>query len=163
MHRNPKKFRSASWFEGCRPRVGLSPYQERALKDRLRKKSPSEPWVEAQFTTTLDTDPIGRPILYRYHDPHVFPPGGENTLMIRCPECGILMPPNAFEKGKCLDHAPHRGWGPSPSAVAIRTMERLNGNMEDCPLEPEDTTSLRAEIDKFLSKKQYNAKNECNP
>src|SRR5579859_1065622 len=33
----------------------------------------------------------GTPILYRYHDPHVFPPGGAKTAMVRCPQCGVMV------------------------------------------------------------------------
>jgi len=151
---NPQDPGSSSAQSARKRRVGLSPYQERCLKDRLRAASPSEPWVDAQIKSTVDTDQNGIPILYRYHDPHAFPPGGENTAMIRCPECGILMPPNAFEKGRCLDHARHDGWGPSPSAVAIRALEKRNLRIEDPPLEPEDLASLREEIDNFNAKSQ---------
>lgn len=130
-------------------RVGLSAYQEQRLKEQLRPSLCSEPWLEAQFKSADDVDEAGTPILYRYHDPHVFPPGGAKTAMVRCPLCGILVPPNTIEHDACLDHAPHDGWGPSPSAVAIRALQWFNLRMEDPELPPEDVESLRAEIDRF--------------
>ena len=132
-----------------KPRVGLSAYQEQRLKDQLRPSICSEPWLEAQFKSADDTDETGTPILYRYHDPHVFPPGGAKSAMVRCPECGVLVPPNTLEQGACLDHARHDGWGPSPSAVAIRALQMFNLRMEDPELPPEDVEALRAEIEAF--------------
>jgi hypothetical protein len=133
-------------------RVGLNPYQADRLKARLRAASPSEPWVDAQFGTVVDEDEAGRQIIYHFHDPRVFPPGGADTAMIRCPECGILMPPNAFEDGRCLDHATHTGWGPSPSALAIAALERRHLALQFAPLEPEDAVSLRREIREYEAK-----------
>lgn len=130
-------------------RVGLSAYQEQRLKDQLRPSVCSEPWLEAQFKSANDTDETGLPILYRYRDPHVFPPGGSNTGMLRCPLCGVLVPPNTFEHDACLDHARHDGWGASPSAVAIRGLQMFNLRMEDLELAPEDTASLRKEIEQY--------------
>src|SRR5579859_4120282 len=74
-------------------RIGLTQYAEIQLKEKLRKRSPSEPWVEAQIKTNIDVTADGQPIVYRYHDPRVFPPGGEETLMVRCPRCGVFTPP----------------------------------------------------------------------
>lgn len=133
----------------ARRRVGLSAYQEQRLKDRLRPQVCSEPWLEAQFKSADDVDETGQPILYRFHDPHVFPPGGPKTAMVRCSRCGVFVPPNALEDGVCLDHAAHEGWGPSPSAVAIRGLQMFNLRMADAELPPEDTASLRAEIAAF--------------
>jgi hypothetical protein len=130
-------------------RVGLSAYQEQRLKEQLRPSICSEPWLEAQFKSADDTDETGTPILYRYHDPHVFPPGGAKTAMARCPECGVLVPPNTLEHGACLDHARHDGWGPSPSAVAIRALQMFNLRIEDSELAPEDLPSLRKEIEDY--------------
>src|SRR4051794_28644413 len=96
-------------------RTGLSRHEEARLRKQLRRTAPSEPWVEAQFKEVGDVDARGRPIVCRYHDPHVFPPGGADTAMVRCPRCGVFTPPNAIENGACLDHASHDGWGPSPS------------------------------------------------
>lgn len=129
--------------------VGLTLPQERALKRRLRKQSPSEPWVEAQIVDATDVDASGGAIHYRYHDTKVFPPGQQKTAMVRCPTCGIFMPPNAFEGGQCLDHAKHEGWGPSPSARAIQGLERLNGVMEERRLKREDIPSLKREIERY--------------
>jgi len=142
----------------CRRPVGLTAYREKILKDKLRKSAPSEPWVEAQITTVVDKSPAGAQITYRYHDPHVFPPGGDKTKMIRCPECGILMPPLAFEHGKCLDHARHEGWGPSPSALAIRALQKLHGILEMKNMPPEDVECLRQEIRLFQMKKARKVK-----
>jgi hypothetical protein len=75
--------------------AGLTRFQEIVLKRKLRKACPSEPWVEAQIKIAADKDRWGQPIRYRYHDVHVFPPGGEQTKMIRCPVCGVFNPPNA--------------------------------------------------------------------
>ena len=138
-------------LRGCKALgvIGLTANEEFAFRRRLRKTCPSEPWVEAQFKTAYDKDAQGRAIRYRYHDPHVFPPGGELTKMIRCPACGIWMPPNTFEKGKCLDHAGHEGWGPSPSALAIDALRRRKRRRKEIDLEPEDMLSLRDEIAKF--------------
>ena len=134
-----------------RARVGLTRCQEHHLRKRLRKKTPSEPWIDAQITSIIDTDPEGKPIHCRFHDPKVFPPGGASTLMVRCSICGIFNPPNAMEDGQCLDHAEDAGWGSSPSARAIRTLQRYHVIEEHAlPLEPEDEESLKREIALWL-------------
>jgi hypothetical protein len=148
MRRRSKKSRSKSARKGGH-RVGLSAREEDQLKRELRLTTPSEPWVEAQFSTNFDRDPKGLLVAYRYRDPHVFPPGGQKTLMVRCSECGIFNPPNAIEHGKCLDHAKHQGWGPSPSALAIEGLQRLNVRIEQEPLPAEDLRSLQEEITQF--------------
>lgn len=125
---------------------GLNRLEETRLRQALRKTAPSEPWVDAQFVAISDFDERGRAIVRRMHDPSVFPPGGTRTLMIRCPKCGVLMPPHAFEKGVCLDHADHEGWGPSPSALAIAALQWRNLRLTQTPLEPESISALRAEI-----------------
>jgi hypothetical protein len=140
--------------------VGLTAYEELGLKRKLREASPSEPWVEAQIKTARDTDQSCSPIRYRYYDSHAFPPGGEETKMIRCPACGIFMPPNAFEHGQCLDHASHKGWGGSPSARAIaklrlRRLRCRDRERRDSDLLPEDTASLRAEIERVYKLRKY--------
>src|SRR6185312_17112137 len=88
-------------------RLGLSVYQEQRLREKLRLSAPSEPWVDAQFKSANDVDRDGAELVYRYHDPRAFPPGGSATAMIRCPACGVFNPPNAFEHELCLDHADH--------------------------------------------------------
>jgi hypothetical protein len=140
-----------------RRRVGLSQYQEKFMREKLRAAAPSEPWVDAQFVTVRDQDETGWPIYYRYHDPRAFPPGGKKTAMVRCPACGILMPPNAFEQGECLDHSIHRGWGPSPSAVAIAALQYYNLRAREPDLPPEDLTSLRQEIEQFAQTRTLDA------
>jgi hypothetical protein len=131
-----------------RRRVGLSPFKENALKERLRKCTPSEPWVEEQIVTVFKVDASGKRVPCRYHDKKVFPPGGMETLMICCPRCEVFNPPNAMEHGKCLDHAKHNGWGPSPSALAIRRMDRHRITEEHfLMMEPEDEESLLREIE----------------
>src|SRR5947209_6173314 len=92
-----------------KPRAGLSRIEEDRLRQALRRAAPSEPWVEEQIKSFEDTDRRGKPIVYRYHDPSVFPPGGAETKMVRCPACKVLNPPNAMENGLCLDHARHNG------------------------------------------------------
>jgi hypothetical protein len=131
--------------------VGLTRFEEIVLKRKLRKICPSEPWVEAQINIATDKDRWGQPIRYRYHDVHVFPPGGEQTKMIRCPACGIFNPPNAFEHGKCLDHARHEGWGPSNLASTIAALARRRRRRRGVKLEPEDAASLREEIENFCN------------
>jgi hypothetical protein len=131
-------------------RVGLTALQQRQLQVRLRVFTPSEPWVEAQFKRVIDLDENDRPIVYCYHDPHVFPPGGKKTAMVRCPTCQVFTPPHAFEGGQCLDHSSHEGWGPSPSAVAIATLRHYVLRVEGlADLEPEDDDSLRLEIERY--------------
>ena len=149
MSAQPQNTNPSSAPKAKRRRVGLSFYAEERLKASLRESAPSEPWVEAQFKTADDVDQEGAAIVYRYHDPHVFPPGGKQTLMRRCPECGVFMPPNSFEHGRCLDHADHRGWGPSPSAVAIAALQLFNLRTEEMPLDAEDRKSLWHEIRAF--------------
>ena len=127
-------------------RTGLSRVEEARLRAQLRQSAPSEPWVEAQFKTFEDRDPEGRAIVCYWHDPQVFPPGGQRTAMVRCPKCGVLTPPVAMEGGACLDHADHDSWGPSPSAVTIRQLQFYNLRMEESVLPPEDEASLRKEI-----------------
>jgi hypothetical protein len=138
------------------PRAGLAPHQERQLKANLRKRTCSEPWVEAQIKTFADVTADGVPVVYCYHDPHAYPPGRENTKMVRCPKCHIFNPPNTIEHGACLDHASHDGWGPSPSAVAIQQFIALNLSSE-VQLEPEDVVSLRREI------LEYEERQNCAP
>lgn len=134
-------------------RVGLTHYGEVRLKARLRKRSPSEPWVEAQFVTVNDVDAAGRRFYHRYHDPRLFPPGGRETLMVRCRVCGIFNPPNAMEHGVCLDHADHTGWPSSHSAAAIQKLVLYNVALENqVQLEPEDARSLHEEIRLFKRK-----------
>jgi hypothetical protein len=151
MRRKSRKSGSKSDRKRRRP-VGLTHYQEEQIKRDLRLTTPSEPWVEAQFRTVLDSDTDGTDIVYRYRDPHAFPPGGAETLMVRCDECGVFNPPNAIEHGNCLDHANHDGWGPSPSAIAIQALRKFNLELEAIELLPEDTRSLEREIQRFARK-----------
>ena len=134
-------------------RVGLTAYQEDRLKQQLRRSTCSEPWVEAQIKSSRDVDQNGNPILYRYHDPHVYPPGGSKTAMVRCPRCGVMTPPNALEHGACLDHAEHEGWGLSPSALAIQGLQLMNLRLEEPELPPEDSAALRREIEAWNEKR----------
>jgi len=134
-------------------RVGLSVRNETRLREKLRRRCPSEPWVDAQFISFEDRDERGEPIVYRCHDASVFPPGGANTAMVKCPRCGVYTPPTAIEGGVCLDHAepaealePHLGWGRSPSAIAIAALQFRNLRLIDKPLPPESRAALRREI-----------------
>jgi hypothetical protein len=133
-------------------RVGLSRFGETALRIRLRKMVPSEPWLEAQIKSSFDFID-GQRVIYRYHDSSVFPPGGTRTKMVRCPRCGVFNPPNAIEHGACLDHARHDAWGPSPSALAFRRLQAMNAVIEEPELPPEDLASLKKEIEEFNNHK----------
>lgn len=140
--------------------TGLSRMAEMRLRDKARRRAPSSPWVDAQFKSFVDVDHRGRPIVCRYHDPSVFPPGGAaGTAMVRCPACGIFTPPFAFEQDVCLDHAeppeplaPHLGWGRSPSAVAIEALQYRNLRLLDSQLPSESVAELREEIRKARGK-----------
>lgn len=126
--------------------AGLTRDAERRLKLKLRAEFPSEPWLDAQFVEHLERDERGRQIVRRAHDPTRFPPGGNQTAMVRCPACKIFNPPNSFEDGVCLDHADEGAWGPSPSAVAIQALQWRNLRLPESELAPESTKALREEI-----------------
>src|SRR5579859_1376899 len=138
-------------------RRGLTFHQENALKFKLRKTTPSEPWVEAQLKSALLPDRHGHPKLYRYHDPATFPPGGRNTLMRTCPSCHVPTPPQAFDTDQCFDHAENLDhWGPSPSALAIQKLQfyNLRESNLDTDLPPDDYRSLRHEIETYQARHQ---------
>ena len=120
--------------------------QERRLKARLRKATPSEPWVEAQIRSRIQIDPAGEETEHRYYDPTVFPPGGAQTAMVRCPECGVFMPPLAFEGDTCLDHSDHLGWDRSPSAITIEALQYYHVRLDRLELLPDSKKALRQEI-----------------
>jgi len=147
-----------------RRRVGLNFQREQDLKRKLRQTAPSEPWVEAQIKSAHDIQEGGGEILYRYHDPHVFPPGGAKTKMKRCPRCGVFTPPNAFEQAICLDCADHAdGWGPSPSAVAIERLRMLRFEIPQRRLRGEDTESLLLEIERFNARQKRRSERSAVP
>jgi len=141
-----RKKKQSSGQPRDRRRLGLSPFKEERLKEKLRTSTPSEPWVEAQIVSVIDIDPLGQRIHYRLHDTQLFPPGGEATAMVRCNQCNIFNPPHAMEQGSCLDHAEDGGWGPSPSAEAIRAMQLYYLKEERTELPPEDSAALKREI-----------------
>ena len=128
-------------------RIGLTVLAEARLRDALRRQSPSEPWVEAQFVQILETDEQGLPVVRRKHDTTIFPPGGPRTAMVRCKACGIFTPPTAMEDSLCLDHGDHEHWGPSPSAVAIRGLQYRNLRLPETDLPPDSTAALQREIE----------------
>lgn len=130
-------------------RIGLTVLQEARLRERLRHEVPSEPWLEEQFVNVCEVDGRGKQTIRRVHNPAAFPPGGARTAMVRCPACGVFTPPVALESGKCLDHAEHVGWGPSPSAQAIHGLQFRNLRMAEEPLAPETSAALRKEIRRF--------------
>jgi hypothetical protein len=144
-----------------RPRKGLSIWKEARLREKLRTTAPSEPWVEAQIKSSLDIHPNGCAYVYRYLDPTVFPPGGRETKMVRCPICNIFNPPNAFEDGQCLDHPNFDAWGPSPSALAIQKLQIFHGHDEYTELKPEDYRSLQREIERY-QRRQQKKLSTCN-
>ena len=131
---------------------------ESRLKARLRRRAPSEPWVDAQFRTVEETDSRGRPIARRLHDPSVFPPGGARTAMVRCPVCDVFTPPQTIEEGQCMDHADHAGWGPSPSAQAIWALQYYHTRIDGLELAPESPAALRKEIRRAERVKRMGAK-----
>lgn len=134
--------------------AGLSNADEQRLKQYLRRRSPSEPWVEAQIRSSVEMDEQGQTVIRRTHDRHAFPPGGAQTAMVRCAACRIFTPPQTLEHGNCLDHGDHRGWGPSPSAVAIRAHEFYQVRIPQIELEPESTEELKREIREAAKKKR---------
>lgn len=131
------------------PRAGLTPWREARLKEKLRTTTPSEPWVEEQIKSALDLTPTGTAYVYRYHDPAAFPPGGDQTAMVRCPTCNVFTPPHSFEADECLDHADFDAWGPSPSALAIQRLQIFHGKDIYTDLPPDDYRSLEREIERY--------------
>jgi hypothetical protein len=121
---------------------------EQRLRAKLREKSPSEPWVEAQFIEITEFDERGDAIVRQIHNPRLFPPGGDQTAMVRCRVCGIFTPPNAMEDGVCLDHREGDDWGPSPSAQAIFALRYWNLRIDKAELLPESIAELQLEMRK---------------
>lgn len=132
-----------------RTRLGLTPLAESRLRRTLRRKVPSEPWLDAQFRSVSSRDARGEEVVQRLHDPTVFPPGGAKTGMVRCTCCGIFTPASAFEHDICLDHADHSAWCRSPSAIAIEALQYRNLRLAETPLPAESRSALRAEIRRF--------------
>jgi hypothetical protein len=130
---------------------GLSKLAEARLRRALRRTTPSESWVDAQFFSVVKSTGDEQ-IVVRMHDPHSFPPGGARTTMKRCPLCGVMTPTFAFEGGICLDHAEKGNWGRSPSAMAIAALQHMHLRLVDTPLPSESTAALRAEIARFEEK-----------
>jgi hypothetical protein len=82
---------------------GLSLLDEHRLRRSLRRSACSETWVDDQFRALTDTRPDGSQIVYRFHDPRVFPPGGrQHTAMRWCRTCGRYTPAN------CVHLVEHR-------------------------------------------------------
>lgn len=129
---------------GCPGTVGN--HLLRRLRERLRREAPSEPWVEAQFRQSRHADERGKPVVVITHDATVFPPGGAKTAMVRCPACGVMTPPQAFENGVCLDHAERDDFPPSPSALAIAGLQYRNLRLPESELPPESVAALKREI-----------------
>ncbi len=132
-------------------RVGMSVFDEQRLRRALRKKTPSEPWIDAQFIEVVEWDDRGGAIVRRAHDPKVFPPGGEKTRMLRCKICSIFNPPNAMENGACMDHHDGGNWGASPSAVAIEKLRYRFKDLEPLELASEVVEDLQVEIRAYMA------------
>jgi hypothetical protein len=130
---------------------GMNRLAEARLRRALRRTACSEPWVDAQFYSVIEDDGREEQVR-RVHDPRVFPPGGAQTRMKRCPRCGVFTPPTAFESGICLDHAENGSWGRSPSAAAIAALQHFTLRLVDPPLPSESIPALRAEIAAFEKK-----------
>lgn len=120
---------------------------EQRLRAALRAQAPSEPWVDAQFEEVEAVDERHRRFVRRRLISGVFPPGGDDTKMIRCPICGILTPPSGMEGGVCLDHVSHAHWGPSPSALAFRACEFYVCKPPELELPSESIEDLQNEIE----------------
>jgi hypothetical protein len=138
-----------------RQRVGLSVVEETRLKEKLLLTFPSAPWVDSTIKRFEDTKADGTTIVYRFHDPKSFPPAADTTPMVRCPECGRIVPPNSLEGGRCMDHQParlHDAYGSSPSANCIRQLQHFNLRLDAYRLEPESKAALQREIRKFRRK-----------
>lgn len=142
-------------------RDGLSRAAETRLRAKQRRRCPSAPWIDAQFISIESMDHRGRAIVCRYHDPSVFPPGGAQTLMVRCPMCGVFTPPNAMERGICLDEREATGalesklgWGRSPSALALEGMKFRRVGVPGVELRAESTAALKREIERARLKAQ---------
>ncbi len=77
-------------------RSGLSVYQVRQLRVRLRRAACSETWVEDQIISVEEVDREGDWIRRTYFDSRVFPPGGRRETGMRwCRCCGRYTPPQA--------------------------------------------------------------------
>jgi hypothetical protein len=147
-------------------RVGLSIPEEEKIKARLRRRLPSEAWVDATFFAAEEIGPDGEAIVYTFHNAKAFPPGGRDTKMVTCPHCLRVVPPihlEAFKVGErpdgrekidepselCADHKEERfqdAWGESPSARAIQQLQHLNLRIEERKLPAESRAALRREI-----------------
>jgi hypothetical protein len=165
MSRNPQvRAAIAAARERQAGAVGLSIAQEQKLKRKLRRICPSEPWVEEQICSKLEIDSRGKPFVRRYHDPHLFPPGGSATRMVRCGRCRVWTPPQALDEGICLDHSEHIGWGRSPSAEMIEKIQFYctKDKAEQLDLPSESVEALHAEIEQHYEKaRRRNAKSAC--
>ncbi len=147
-------------------RVGLSLRDEEKLKNRLRVTYPSEPWVDHTIKRFEDVKADGTTIVYRFHDAKAFPPPAESTPMVKCGECGRIVPPNSLETqwpkprdGEavewCMDHQPARlqnAYGSSPSAHAIQMVQHYKLRVETVKLKRESRKALQREIDRFKSR-----------
>lgn len=130
--------------------AGLSLAEEARLRAGLRRKTPSEPWVDEQLREVQTTNGRGQVVVRRRFDPSAFPPGGNKTKMVKCKTCGIPTPPNAIEDGECLDHREEGNWGKSPSAVALAALRYYHLIASDpLPLPPDSERRLRREIHYF--------------
>ena len=138
-YRKPIKLKSAT--------VGLDAFQEQRLRALLRGNGApledrdgglltytcSEPWVDAQVRSFEDVDADGERIVYRFFDPHAFPPGGPKTGMQRCRGCGRVTPPqNVGSSGHC-DDCRYAGMSDSelarlPKSPGVIDMGRLKGS-----------------------------------
>ncbi len=81
-----------------------------ALRDKV---CCSQPWVDAVVVSEAGNH--GR-IWYRLDG--VFPPGGNKTLMRKCPSCGRICPPNGQKGNPCCDCEAADSW------LAIHRYER---------------------------------------
>ncbi len=76
----------------------LSPWQLRRLRNRLRRSTCSETWIDDQIVVRRFIDSDGDEIQQWVHDPRVFPPGGRRDTKMRwCRCCGRDTPRPAVQ------------------------------------------------------------------
>ena len=127
---------------------GLSIVEEDRLRAALRRRSPSEPWVEAQIVEVRQMGERGEIIVRRIRRSLGISAGRPSHRNDRFAICRIFTPPTAMEDDACLDHREDGNWGPSPFAVTIRA-EYYNLELVESELPPESQSSLIREIQEY--------------
>jgi hypothetical protein len=107
-------------------RIALSAVNESRLRAKLRRRCCSEPWVDDQIRTVTDRSPEGEQIVYRFFNPHVFPPGGHASGMRWCRACGRFTPGPAVH----LVESRERRFGPVVYATLVCDDCRIGDDAE---------------------------------